>query len=95
MIDTGANLTNPELSSDIIRRWIYAYNCVPRESDNHPEGHGLCVASKIAGVESGVAKKVSLVIVKATIDLSSTLDAYVKILNDLRRRQMEGEKIAG
>lgn len=47
------------------------------------------------GVKSRAAKKVSLVIFKASIDVSSTLDAYVKILNDLRRRRMEGETLAG
>lgn len=47
------------------------------------------------GVKIRAAKKVSLVIFKASIDASSMLDAYVKILNDLRRRRMEGETLAG
>lgn len=95
VIDSGANPTNSEFTSGVIKRWIYAYDCVPLESDLHLDGHGSCVASKVAGVESGVAKKASLVIVKAMPEMSSSLDAFVKVLNDLRQRQMDGESLPG
>ena len=95
VIDSGANPTNSEFYSGVIKRWIYAYDSVPEESDHHIDGHGSCVASKIAGVKSGVAKKASLVIVKAMPEMSSSLDVLVKVLNDLRTRALGGESLPG
>lgn len=95
IVDSGANPTNSEFSSGVIKRWIYAYDCAPQESDVHLDGHGSCVASKVAGVKSGVAKKASLVIVKTMPEMSSVLDAFVKLLNDLRQRQNSGEALPG
>ena len=92
IIDSGANPTHPEFRSGVIKRWIYAFDCGPPESDHHIDGHGSCIASKIAGVESGVAKKASLVIVKTMPDVSSSLDGLMKVINDLRKREMAGGK---
>ena len=90
IIDSGANPTHPEFRSGVIKRWIYTFDSVPVESDHHIDGHGSCIASKIAGVESGVAKKASLVIVKAMPEVSSSLDALMKVINDLRKRGLAG-----
>lgn len=95
VIDSGANPTHPEFRSGVIKRWIYTYDCAPQESDLHIDGHGSCIASKIAGVESGVAKKASLVIVKAMPEMSSSLDALTKVVNDLRKRHLDGETLPG
>lgn len=95
IIDSGANPTNSEFRSGVIKRWIYTYDCAPQESDLHTDGHGSCIASKIAGVESGVAKKASLVIVKAMPEMSSSLDALMKVINDLRKRDLGGESLPG
>lgn len=95
IIDSGANPRNSEFRSGVIKRWIYAYDCAPHESDIHEDGHGSCVASKIAGVESGVAKKASLVIVQMTLEISSLLDALTKVINDLRKRDLAGEPLPG
>lgn len=95
VIDSGANPTHPKFRSGVIKRWIYTYDCAPQESDLHIDGHGSCIASKIAGVESGVAKKASFVIVKAMPAMSSSLDALTKVANDLRKRQLDGETLPG
>lgn len=94
-IDSGANPRHREFRSGVIKRWIYAFDCGPTESDHHIDGHGSCIASKIAGVESGVVKKASWVIVKAMPDVSSSLDRLVKVINDLRKRELAGEFIPG
>lgn len=95
VVDSGANPTNSEFRSGVIKRWIYAFDSAPQESDHHMDGHGSCIASKIAGVESGVAKKASLVIVKAMPDMSSSLDVLAKVANDLRKRDLGGESLPG
>lgn len=90
IIDSGVNPTHPEFRLGVIKRWIYAFDCGPPESDHHIDGHGSCIASKIAGVESGVAKKASLVIVKAMPEVSSSLDGLMKVSNDIRKRELQG-----
>lgn len=93
IIDSGANPTHPEFRSRVIKRWIYAFDCGPPESDYNLDGHGSCVASKVAGVESGVAKKASLVIVKTKPNVSSSLDGLMKVINDLRKRETAGGEV--
>lgn len=96
VVDSGVNPSNKEFSSGVIKRWLFAWDVLAIESDNHPLGHGSCTASKIAGVDYGVAKKASLIIVKINTKwLSSGLDGLVLVLNDLRRRKKDGEYIPG
>lgn len=96
LVDSGVNPSNNEFNSGVIKRWLYAWDVLAVESDDHPLGHGSCAASKITGVDYGVAKKASLIIVKINTKwLSSGLDGLVLILNDLRRRKKEGEYIPG
>lgn len=95
VIDTGADAQNKDFSSGVIKRWIHT-SSVPRiVPDMDLEGHGTCVASKVAGIEYGVAKKASLIMVKIAKVCHSLLEALVIILNDLRRRTKAGEDIAG
>lgn len=95
VVDTGAQSENSEFTSGAIKRWLYAYDCPPAEIDDYPGGHGTCAASKVAGVNFGVAKKASLIIVRIKMNASSMLSAYVQVLNDLRRRKKAGERIPG
>lgn len=95
VMDTGLNPSNNEFSSGVVERWMYAQGSQETESDENAFGHGSCAASKIAGVNFGVAKKVSLIVVKLGRYLSSALDGLTLILNDLRRRSKEGEYIPG
>lgn len=95
VIDTGADALNKDFSSGVIKRWIYTSSVPRTEPEMDLEGHGTCVASKVAGIEYGVAKKASLIIVKIAKVCHSLLEALVSILNDLRRRKKAGENIAG
>lgn len=95
VIETGVDALNKEFSSGVIKRWIHTSG-VPRATpETDSEGHGTCIASKVAGITYGVAKKASLIIVKINTVCHSLLEALVIILNDLRRRRKAGEKIAG
>lgn len=95
VIDCGADALNKDFGSGVIKRWIYASGIPKTEPEIDVEGHGTCVASKIAGIEYGVAKKASLIMVKIAKVCHSLLEALVRILNDLRRRKQLGENIAG
>lgn len=95
VIDSGADALNKEFSSGVIKRWIYTSSVPKTEPEMDVEGHGTCVASKVAGIEYGIAKKASLIMVKIAKVCHSLLEALVRILNDLRRRKLAGEDIAG
>ena len=93
IIDSGANPQNEEIAAGKIARWLFAIKAGSEESDR--EGHGSCVASKVAGKKFGSAKLASLIIVKVIPALSSILDAFAKIIRDLRSRTMAGENLRG
>lgn len=95
IIETGADALNKEFSSGVIKRWIHTSSAPRTEPEMDLEGHGTCIASKVAGIKYGVAKKASLIMVKIAKVCHSMLEALVRILNDLRRRRKAGENIAG
>lgn len=94
-VDTGAQSENSEFTCGAIKRWLYAYDYPLAEIDDHPGGHGTCAASKVAGVNFGVARKASLIIVPIKMNASYMLSGYVQLLNDLQRRKKAGERISG
>lgn len=95
VIDSGADALNNDFSSGVIKRWVYTSGVPKTEPEMDVEGHGTCVASKVAGIKYGVAKKASLIMVKIAKVCNSLLEALARILNDLRRREKAGENIAG
>lgn len=95
VIETGADALNKEFSSGVIKSWIHTSSVPRTEPEMDLEGHGTCIASKVAGIKYGVAKKASLTMVKISKVCHSMLEALVRILNDLRRRRKAGENIAG
>lgn len=94
-VDTGAQSENSEFTSGAIKRWLYAYDYPPPQIDDYPGGHGICAASKVAGVNFGVTRKASLITVPLKMNASYKLRGYVKLLNDLQRRKKAGERIPG
>ncbi len=93
VVDTGVNPYNSEFRSGVVKRWLYAWDAYHTPSEvpsSNTNGHGSCVASKVAGRFYGVAKKTSLIIVKHTASLSSFVHAISLVLNDLRRRTVAG-----
>lgn len=98
LIDTGVEpqagefrreSANGETAIDnVIRGWLYTEDAEVGETDPDPNGHGTCVASKIAGLTNGVDKDGNLIVVKTTNWQSSVLNALSKIISDLERRGM-------
>ena len=95
-IDLGLEPSNSEFTTGgVIRKWIFTLDSNPVESDDDPDGHGSCVASKIVGNRFGAAKKASLVVVKHIRTASSMIDAYVAVLYDLEVRVDAKEQVRG
>ncbi|TDZ33436.1 Subtilisin-like protease 2 [Colletotrichum spinosum] len=74
-------------------RWIFggAQAETSVEEDVDPGGHGSCAGSKVNGPKYGVAKKASLVVVKAGTSSVDTNDALDKILEDVRAKKLQGK----
>ena len=67
--------------------WIYTSDLTKderSEKDDHPQGHGTCVASKAVGRFYGVSKSSYLVPVKLKYSSDSLLEAFILILDDVR-----------
>lgn len=68
------NLNDFEIS------WIWGLRATEELSDDHPNRHGACMASKVASDVVGVSSNVKLTIVKMIAQLGSFLDALGKIV---------------
>lgn len=89
----GAEPSNSEFSSGVIKRWLFAWDTYAMQKEvlyRNGNGHGSCVASKVAAKFCGVANKTSLIIVKAIEDLSSFIYAITEVMNDVRRLTIAG-----
>lgn len=83
VMDTGLtpkynHLGNVEIS------WIWGLGATKERSDDHPQRHGTCMASKIGGDVVGVNSNVKLTIVKMIAQLGSFLDALAKVVAAIR-----------
>lgn len=76
-------------------RWIFAGSQSQKQvrEDLHRHGHGSCVGSKVNGPKYGTAKNVNLVIVKAATVAWETDDALRKVLEDVKRRKLQGKAV--
>jgi outer membrane receptor protein involved in Fe transport len=57
------------------------------------KGHGSCAFSKVASPTDGVAKKVTMVAVKAQTTLEDTLKALEAVLNDILAQNRQGRAV--
>lgn len=83
VMDTGLtpkynHLGNVEIS------WIWGLGATEERSDDHPQRHGTCMASKIGSDVVGVNSNVKLTIVKMIAQLGSFLDALAKVVAAIR-----------
>jgi subtilisin family serine protease len=80
-------------------RWLHLPNEPHVENDTDADGHGSCVASKIAGRTVGVAKNVNLVIVKAVPDPSRAMPAsqyiaaWAIVARDIETARLRGRAV--
>lgn len=89
IIDTGLEVPNNDLAPEMLE-WIYALDVPRRQSDEDRDGHGTCLASKVAGSLFGVAKKPRLIIVKTSPRIGSFLDAVARVIVDIRAQPNNG-----
>ena len=92
-LDGAVDTAHPEFRPGQIKHFLYGMD-VDRTKDT-TEDHATCIASKIGGIDFGVAKKVSLVIGEMTLRAKSFLSLLREVLNDLDRRVELGEVIPG
>ena len=104
VIDTGANTKHPEWTGMAVPgRWLWPKKTLwtiitgGRGSETDWLGHGSCVAAKVAGPTYGVAKKASVVMVKAgilTLAFSSyMLKATALIIQDVKSKGLQGKAV--
>src|SRR5450432_4652840 len=65
------------------------------ENENDPDGHGSCVASKVAGPEFGVAKNANIVMIKLPrkMLLGEILSTLTWIDADVTARNLRGKAV--
>ena len=109
VIDTGANPANPDFSAmPGPTRWLWptenwwnlflnsAFN-QPYGAQSDPANHGCCVISKVAGVFYGVAKRATIVVVKAITSSRPGFEKLIlrmSILKSLSLVQEDVERLA-
>lgn len=107
IIDSGMNMENDELSranasSGGTWRWLTAegepWSRGPDSGD--PEDHGSCVASKVAGVQTGVAKYATVVMVPDGLsepDVTITWYSFTKnleiVIQDVKDHRLQGKAV--
>jgi len=62
-------------------------------SENDDANHGSCVLAKAAGPTLGVARNADIVIVKLGETISTVLDAFYKIRNDVEKKGKKGKAV--
>lgn len=100
VVDSGADPNNIDFTThNVIKGWLYGMTAEKTEGDLEmwdQKGHGTCMASKIAGARSGLSRKTDLYIVKVFINLvSSIIDGLAQIIEHLKYRKLNGEKVEG
>ncbi|TQN65832.1 Subtilisin-like protease 2, partial [Colletotrichum shisoi] len=96
VVDHGYYTRNSEYTRMAVPpRWIFAGSQSQKQvrEDLHRHGHGSCVGSKVNGPKYGTAKNVNLVIVKAATVAWETDDAPRKVLEDVKRRKLQGKAV--
>ena len=92
MIDGGVNLLHIEFANGNIIKRLFAGDAGAEESG---DDHGAYITPKVCGVVTGVSKKASIIIVKIKMMLSSTLDGFAKVMQDLRSAIAAGRNVKG
>ena len=83
VIDHGVNPQQPDFQ-DKIAYWNYSGPGVrPTETDDDPNGHGSCIASKAVGLVHGVSKSSKIVMIKASLTDLDTELAFATVYDDI------------
>ncbi|KAK2591895.1 hypothetical protein QQS21_010419 [Conoideocrella luteorostrata] len=90
VIDGGIRLTHEEFEGRATFGKGFSTQS-PGEEDM--DGHGTHVAAIIGGVKYGVAKNISIISVKIDVDETQMLNAADFVLEDVKRRKIQGKAV--
>ncbi|KAK2048191.1 subtilisin-like protein [Colletotrichum somersetense] len=94
LIDTGVNIGKPEwYRMPGNKSFVFIPGAVPSEDD--PDNHGSCVASKAGGPVHGTAKNANMVAVKMPwkFPFTAIIAALIKINNDVHEKNLQGKAV--
>ena len=81
--------------TNIDDNWIYGPGAPQVKADYHSESHGTCMASRICGKRSGVAKQTTIIPVVIRESLGGLVSGLQKALEDIPERQNKGQSLPG
>lgn len=83
LVDSGYDPRSGQIRQNGLK-WLFGLGTRKRKTDDHPQSHGTCMASKIAGRENGVFQGGPVfTIVKTSDTVASFIDALGYILRDV------------
>lgn len=95
LMDSGYDSSSGQVRQKGLE-WIYGIGAIRRESDDHPDQHGTCMASKIGGPRYGVFQGGPVfTIVKMIPTVASFFDSMGFILEDVvnKRISVQGRAV--
>ena len=81
--------------TNIDEDWIYTPGWSQVKKDWHPLSHGTCMASRICGKRSGVAKQTTVIPVVTTGSQESLVATLQQVLEDIPERRKKGQCLPG
>ena len=91
LVDSGYDPSSGQIREEGLE-WLYGMNARMRKSDNHPDHHGTCMASKIGGPKYGVLQRgLVFTIVKTSDTVASFIDSLGQILGDVNNKKTSVE----
>lgn len=94
IVEGGANPQHEEFAGVKID-WLFPVKSLKTKADQQFDSHGTCICSLVGGRNSGVSKKVGMVLIKNSESAGSTLDGLSLMIMDLRAREKRGETVKG
>lgn len=95
LVDSGYDPRSGQIRENGLK-WLFGLGTSKRKSDNHPQSHGTCMASKIAGRENGVFQGGPVfTIVKTSDTVASFIDSLGSILREVvdNKASVEGRAV--
>ncbi|KAG8533927.1 uncharacterized protein KY384_001668 [Bacidia gigantensis] len=97
VIDQGINIAHqdftmmhePPRPAD----WLFTSDAKRTYTDDDPDGHGSCVASKAVGHADGVSKFSRLIPVKTVLDSSNLLEAFFATQDDIIENKRSSQSV--
>lgn len=86
-------VTRVDGSCDIESAWHFGYNVIVEMTDDSPNGHGSCVASKAARWRNGVSKNSNIIMIKTSLSLIENNWALAEVLDNVLKKNYQGKSV--